>query len=196
MSKASPSYESVCSELQGHKITRVAGSAGSYEGRWMCKNAASGHSWFEVTTWPGYIVMTGDRGEFVFGRPKTNMVSFFSEHGCSQDLGYVHEKLQAADVRHDVSVFSERLWREVLEDELIECANYCDGEELEEREEKLRELIEEVPDSLDKAYELLREELDWHEDMPTLTVYSNPFVWAVRALAWFARNVQIEEMEK
>lgn len=182
----------VCAELSGHKITRVAGVLGSSEGRWMCKNPDKGHSWFEITCWPGYIVMTGDRGQWVFSRPKTDMIGFFRGQGGGFDLDYVHEKLQAADVRHDVSEFSERKWREVLEDELIECPNNYEGEEEAERSEKLRDLIEDVPESLEKAYELLHDELDWYDDLPTLTEYSEHFVWAVRAIAWFARTVDID----
>lgn len=187
------SYEHICKELAGHTIKRVAGVLGSYEGRWLCKNNASGHSWFEITAWSGYVVMSGDRGEWVFSRRNTNMIGFFVDCGASVDLDYVHEKLQAADVRHDVSEFSERKWREVLEDELIECPNNYDGEEEKERSENIQQLLDyPTPETLDEAYELLRDDLDWVDDLPRLTEYTDHFVWAVRAIAWFSNNVPVE----
>lgn len=185
-------FDTICAELSGHTINRVAGVLGSSESRWMCTNKAKGHSWFEITCWPGYLVMTGDRGEWVFSRHNTNMIGFFRNQGSGSGLDYVHEKLQAADVRFDVCEFSRRKWREVLEDELIECPNNYEGDEEEERSETLRDLMDEVPDCLERAYELLHDELEWYDDIPDLTDYSGGFVWAVRAIAWFARTVDID----
>lgn len=184
-------YEKICEELSKHKINRVAGTSGSHEGRWMCRNPEIGHNWFEITCWTGYLVMTGDRGEYAFSRRDTNMIGFFKGNGHGDCLDYVREKLQAADVRGDVSGFSLRKWRETLEDELIDCPNNYEGEDEENRTRTLQDLIDNAPESLDEAYELLRDELEWHDDLPDLTDYSDSFVWAVRAIAWFARYVDV-----
>lgn len=189
-----PNYSTVCAELAGHVIRRRAGVVGSREGRWMCKNPAGYESWFEVTAWTSCIVMTGDRGEWVFARNNTDMISFFerSEVADGQNLDYLHEKLQASDVRSGSKRFSVESYHDAIE----YAFEQCDEDEQFAYLRHKNELIKDEPETEDEALDLLRE-ADWlfPDELPSVREYTYGFVWACRALTWFARNVQIELAE-
>lgn len=66
---------------------------------------------FDITTWPGYLCVSGDMGCFVFART-TDMFEFF--RGDRINPGYWSEKLQATSHRGGHQSFSFDLLKEAV----------------------------------------------------------------------------------
>ena len=66
---------------------------------------------FNITTWPGYLCISGDMGCFVFART-TDMFEFF--RGDKINPGYWSEKLQATNNRSGHEAFSFDLLKEAV----------------------------------------------------------------------------------
>lgn len=66
---------------------------------------------FHITTWPGYLAISGDMGTFVFARLH-DMFSFF--RGDEINLGYWSEKLTAHDKHSGHLQFSEALYADAI----------------------------------------------------------------------------------
>jgi hypothetical protein len=69
--------------------------------RFQAKGKYSWNQWFDIVTWPGRLVYTGDMGTYVFARLE-DMFEFFRTHpseskGLYINTGYWGEKLQAVD---------------------------------------------------------------------------------------------------
>jgi hypothetical protein len=69
---------------------------------------------FHITTWPGYLAISGDMGTFVFARPR-DMFEFFRGDGIN--LGYWAEKLHATERHGGHREFSIDLYRAALRDD-------------------------------------------------------------------------------
>jgi len=69
---------------------------------------------FDVLTWPGYLAVTGDMGEYVFQRIE-DMFEFFRQPELRINEQYWAEKCQAADRRGKIEEFAPDTFRaEVL----------------------------------------------------------------------------------
>lgn len=66
---------------------------------------------FHITTWPGYLAISGDMGTFVFARLH-DMFSFF--RGDEINLGYWSEKLTAHDKHSGHLQFSEAMFADAV----------------------------------------------------------------------------------
>lgn len=106
---------------------------------------------FNITTWPGYLCISGDMGCFVFKR-LSDMFSFFRNSGGRINPGYWQEKLQAGaggDGAHaisaepDLSAFDKRI-KQYLDD-FIESLDPED----EETAEKIADATEAVNDFIE-----------------------------------------------
>ena len=147
---------------------------------------------FRVVTWPGHLYIGGGCGDFVFSR-LTDMFEFFrSDHG-RVNLGYWSEKLQASAARAGYEKYSERVFREAIEQRLTD---WIDGEDL--TAEQIEELREQVADKVlawasDGEYAAHTAARDfrfngdevftdfWETD---LKEYTYGFVWACHAIVW------------
>ncbi len=54
----------------------------------------NGNMWFDVTTWPGYLVISGDMGTWAFSRVDDMFKFFRSDKGLWINASYWSEKLQ------------------------------------------------------------------------------------------------------
>jgi len=72
---------------------------------------------FQLTTWPGYLAITGDMGSYVFCRA-ADMFKFFRGFGDTLPLGYFAEKCVAEDTACGIRRYSPTLARKVLADML------------------------------------------------------------------------------
>lgn len=69
---------------------------------------------FELVTWPGYLAISGDGGNFLFNRTRDMFEFFAGEPSGSINLHYWSEKLRAPDPRA-TRVFSLAKWVEAVE---------------------------------------------------------------------------------
>lgn len=130
-----------------------------------CTNKGSSVYRFDVTTWPGYLCLSGDMGTFVFARVN-DMLRFFRpgdyawerdpEHGLVINLGYWAEKLQTPK-RGDgktVTEFSQALFRDAVESYVVdhiesnEPAEDVEEDERRQWEESIEELRTQLEDEV------------------------------------------------
>src|SRR4051795_13045901 len=75
------------------------------------KKPSSYNNHFHITTWPGYLAISGDAGCYVFAR-LPDMFQFFRGDGVNPS--YWSEKVQAADRHGEVHEFSEEKFHQAV----------------------------------------------------------------------------------
>lgn len=144
---------------------------------------------FDLVTWPGYLAITGDIGDYVFCRI-ADMVEFFGDERGYVNYDYWAEKLVAPAGRSSVLTFSERRYRQQVEGWISEQEDPTVVAAA--REQLLGPLDERLLD-LRSAHELLRDfEHDgvgitdaWEWD---LTDYEHRYLYCCCAIAWGVRE--------
>lgn len=144
---------------------------------------------FHVTTWPGYLCISGDVGSFVFSR-LPDMFEFF--RGSRINSGYWAEKLTAHDKYSGHRVFSEDVYRKAIENDFSHW-------EFDNDEDRKRawEAIEDDWSGLFGASttgEAVKAAMDWECPISkqrftdfwdhTLEEYSFQFLWCCYAIQW------------
>lgn len=126
---------------------------------------------YRVTTWPGYLAITGDVGHYVFQRTQ-DMFEFFRDDGGRINPSYWAGKCQAGETQR----FDSDAW-EALINRIIE--------ELSEAQDDIPEEIEDLkdssPSSSHEAIHLLYEAgvLDAFEYSGSLESYTHQFLWCL-----------------
>ncbi|WP_075175467.1 hypothetical protein [Acinetobacter indicus] len=123
---------------------------------------------YNITTRPGYLMFTGDMGNFVFTR-LADMFDFFRDKdGYDINPGYWEEKLEAVDSRGGAKEFSSDLAKETLIEHLqdhlegLDSGRYeKDQSDAEEAKEAIEHLIGLAEDDKHDFYETLR---NWDAD--------------------------------
>jgi hypothetical protein len=133
-----------------------------------------------ITTWPGYLAITGDMGDFVLCR-LNDMFEFFRHDRVN--LGYWAEKAVAGATKE----YEESFAREKVKDIVVEYfAENCEG--VENGDE-----IQEILDSFDYENEYaLRESIrnSEHEGIfpdfweVNLQTYTYHFAWCCECIRW------------
>lgn len=148
---------------------------------------------FDIITYPGYLVYSGDMGCFVFSRLR-DMLDFFRDKSGKDDrlfinLNYWAEKLQATDrpdghCKYDPEKFERRVreWldendasddlREAIDDEVLSAAD--DGET------RARDALYSFEHDGEKPF---GDSWEWEFDE-----YTFRFIWCCYALAWAVRK--------
>jgi len=131
---------------------------------------------FEIITWPGHLVYTGDMGCYVFSRV-TDMLEFF--RGERSNPGYWSEKVLAQDVPSGVWEFSAakaRAWvQERMEDGNADVYTRAEAEELnyDDGDVELRRSIDAIGWSgFDALWEV------------SFRDFTYRFTWCCLALVW------------
>ena len=162
------------------------------------RNPADPAYHFAITTWPGYLCISGDMGTYVFARI-VNMFDFFRTDGMRINSGYWHEKLQSVDVPCGSSVFSEAVFIKEI-NEHVATWEFTDEEE---KAAVMEQLQDEVLccgcDGETRAYdaaERFRSEYGhefsdfWEAD---LQVYTYQYLWCCHAIVWAIMQYDIEK---
>lgn len=140
------------------------------------------NQWFEIITWPGALVMSGQIGSWVFRREQ-DMFEFFRGKQISSD--YWSEKVEAAD-RDGIREFDADEFRS---DALMQLDNWdLDESKLAAARADLAEHL----NPCDTEEELRRAWAEWEfdgeafdpVDMPSGMVYTRRFLWACHAIRW------------
>jgi hypothetical protein len=122
-------------ESSGDRSLTIINESGLYR-HIKCHKAGTGCMGFSITTWPGYLAISGDMGCYVFARIP-DMFEFFrgGYHGNINE-GYWAEKVQAADKNDGLREFDEDAAREWVSQRVKDCGdeeinvdriNYDDG---------------------------------------------------------------------
>lgn len=152
---------------------------------------------FNITTWPGYLCISGDMGCFVFSRLR-DMFEFFGE---DKDINpqYWAEKLQAQN-RSGHKEFSEEKYQKILREqfELWDFKNDTQKQEAWENIEN--ELFDE--NDIDAAYryvcQVTRQEFVnlWDHNFDDYTFH---YLWCCYAIRWgiekFREKIPVVEGE-
>lgn len=95
---------------------------------------------FELTTFPDHLVITGDRGSYVFRR-QYDMFEYFRTTGLEINAEYWATKLEARDLWNGVREFSGELTKKNLIEDFEEWLESLDDEEKEDARQEFREKI-------------------------------------------------------
>lgn len=166
------------------------------------------HAHFHITTWPGYLCISGDMGCFVFARLR-DMFEFF--RGTQINPGYWSEKLQADEKNSGHRAFSLDLYQAALKsdfegwtfdaDDDNESYSEDGSEELQKRPEDARKRAwEAIADDFDgilhaeSKEHAVRQALDWESPISkqrftdfwehNLEDYTFQFFWCCHAIQW------------
>lgn len=165
----------IANDLANHEITQLHGD-GLYR-HWRCKKPGTSSLYFDVITWPGFMCVTGDMGEYLFCRTR-DMVEFMRSSCMS--YGYAAEKCVAH--RGEIYEFSPQLLKEWLGE--------CEAEATEEGDEERLEKIAEVRRSYGE-YEIEHDafkaiyETGLDDDPPRCRQFTYHFLWILHAIKWF-----------
>ncbi len=75
------------------------------------KNPDRQEYWYDIVTWPGYLAIVGDAGDYVFSRLR-DMFEFFHDNGYGINPSYWAEKLQAPRGTRAAQTYSEASLRQ------------------------------------------------------------------------------------
>lgn len=158
---------------------------------------------FEIITWPGYLSIVGDMGDYVFARTH-DMFSFFRNRRASSwdkpgktifiNPDYWAEKIQAVSRHGDFEVFDESKIKRYI---LRQFYYYCKYDKLAKKQR--RKLKDEIRDDLfdcdlkneESARDLLYNfsskysaiDFDDHSEIP-FTRYGTHYGWCLHAIVW------------
>lgn len=147
---------------------------------------------FEVVTWPGYLSIVGDMGEFIFQRTE-DMFSFFRDRSgeLGVNLPYWSEKVVAESVfGAGIKEFNVEEFKEAVLEEVLDYFN------LETKEEICEETLDEIEGLLEceDEYQCVEAMRNFYWiDHPNLFVdfwennldrYTFHFAWCCYAVAW------------
>lgn len=179
--------EQFLKDVSGHKM-KVMHCDGIYRHLNFSKGSAILH--FNITTWPGYLCVSGDMGCFVFSRLR-DMFEFFRMDKLKINCQYWAEKLVAIN-KCCFKEYSPDVFREKIKE-------ICDEWDVGKSNVKalMLAVAEEVLSSADDGEEEARKAADsfrfetedeifsftdlWEVD---LTEYTYNFLWCLYAIVW------------
>lgn len=150
--------------------------------------------YFDIVTWPGYLLITGDMGSYLFSR-LTDMFQFFRGNQGRINPGYWAEKLQAVDKQSGYKEWSREKFKQEISGEFyqwIEENDYLGDEVLADARARFNEEIIDRLDicTKDEAYmDVINFEVAdfrlfqdfWEVDTEE---YSYHYLWACYAIVW------------
>jgi hypothetical protein len=152
----------------------------------LFKRPNSSNYHFCLTTWPGYLAISGDMGTYVFRRIR-DMFDFFDAKEINPS--YWAEKCVSIEGKSDLQVFDDReeAWTHFLK-------TLLEGEAIEQ--EAYDSLLGEEPGSWEDVYYLLDNAgvTDIWEYTSWMHEYSFHFLWCLEAIRWgveqYKRNAE------
>lgn len=191
--KYDPSPEQFAKDVADWKM-EVLNENGLYR-HLRFRMASGGFRWFDIVTWPGKLVITGDCETFTFARLE-DMFDFFRQGGTRINPGYWQEKI--CDGRDRARGFDwDRFCMEALENFDSVTRGETDIALLTAAREDLEnELDDAAPDKW-SAVQLLREyayrasydqppyfQFDLSDSPPDGEGWDFHYIWCCRAIAW------------
>ena len=180
-------------DTKDHTMTIISDDGGVNR-RIMFSNNGSSVYRYDIHTWPGYLMVTGDMGTYVFRRIN-DMFEFFSTGSDSYRIntGYWAEKLEAIDSHcgGDASIkeYKSENFREMIKEDFDE---WVEGWEIEKEEAK--EVWDDIDDEVlsyaddeqeayHAAYRFQHGELNFYESpFSSCREYNYHFRWILYAI--------------
>lgn len=198
--KYKPTQEEFEKTIKDHSIEIVKDDGLHRHIKASNNGSFNGH--FHITTWPGYLCISGDMGCYVFRR-LDDMFQFFENDGINPD--YWREKLQT---KGEVMEFSPQIFEEALRSSL-----YCimDDEDINLHFDEVWESIEEDVLGAETEQDAHRYAAEWvfyYEAETTgkvrplsfsdfwehnLKAYTYRFIWCCRAIVWALNEYRQQE---
>ena len=157
-----PSLEQFLNDVKLHKLS-VNLDQGVYRDITV-KNPNTVAMHYNITTRPGYLMITGDMGSFVFTRLNDMFKFFRSDDGYEINPGSWEEKLEAVNRGNGAQAFSVETVSQILKDHLndhlegLDCGHSStDEEKAEEAKEAIQNLIGLAESDEHDFYSKLRE---------------------------------------
>lgn len=172
-------------DLSEHVI-RVVQSKGLHR-HWRCRKPGTGVYGFDIITWPGYLCICGDMGDFVFART-SDMLAFM--RGACMSFSYAAEKC-VAQGREGVKEWDRAILDEALDYRLTEYEE--DSDEIAKLREKIEELKDDRYESEHDAMEAMYESQLWGCELPDCRTYTFHFLWCMFAIKWFCDKIDAGE---
>ncbi len=188
-----PTEEQFLKDVMYHQMT-IPLNEGVYRHVRFRSTKRGWNQWFDLTTWPGMLTISGDMGTWTFSR-LPDMFEFFRDNeGLRINPSYWAEKLQHGNFSgrqggkvYEFEAFSERL--------LAQLSEYYGfgGEELSAVTQQVRDEVlrhDEKHAAMEAAYNFEFQRLDgtkWSFDaceLPDGMVYSFHFTWCLYAIVW------------
>lgn len=201
MSKREPTEESFLKDVANHSMTVLLDN-GVYR-HLSFSNNGSFNQKFDIVTYPGFLVYSGDMGCFVFSRVN-DMFSFFRNDKDRKELqinpSYWGEKLQSVDrdgYHPGYKEYSPEKFKELVEEKVKEWIKEykITGDVLDELYATVKEEVLNYSDDGEyTAHESLREycfhfddkhELEFSDTWEwDLKDYTYRYLWCLYALVW------------
>ena len=182
-----PTPESFLKDVSNHSL-KILKDDGVYR-HLVATNQGSSVNRFEIVTYPNYLVVCGDMGDFLFRR-LFDMFTFFRD---LPNMSYAEEKCEAGETRQ----FCPETAMESVIDRVAECWDKSKSELTPEELEDIQSLSIETSDEyafMDSINDLCQwpdlqvgDKLceGFQEDFyPTLDARTYRFEWCVRAIHW------------
>lgn len=153
-------------------------------------NGGSSTHHFNITTWPGYLCISGDMGSFVFYR-LPDMFQFFRGEKINPD--YWSQKLTAVDDQEGYEKFSREAFRGLVLEHIEECFEFPgDAEKAETIEEVQDNIFPMLTDFNDGGWQAINSLMEfespygdfqdsWEWDFKE---YTYRFIWCLWAVVW------------
>jgi len=143
---------------------------------------------FDITTWPGYLCISGDMGCYVFSR-LPDMFEFFRNPAGNINPSYWAEKLQSDARYRGCKEYSEKKFRETVQNYVESWVD--DTEPSDDDEAQLQEEIKELVLCAENEWQAHEKAAEfefkgepffsdfWEHD---LTDYTSQFIWCLYAI--------------
>lgn len=186
MSHEVPTKESFLQDVKDH-VLKILKDDDLYR-HLRLKKPGTSNQYFDITTWPGYLVFSGDMGCYVFSRI-TDMFCFFRDDDGRINPQYWAEKVQAESVfGHGIREFSVEEFREHVLDRARSSLDLEEDAEIpEDMMDELRALLH-AEDEYECVHELRdfsSKKVDlqdfWEHSCQRKTYY---YIWACYAIQW------------
>lgn len=158
--------------------------------RWICKKPGTSMYRFDITTFPGTMIVTGDLGTLVVERTMDMLVWARNSVG---DIQYFAEKVPS-NIR--TVEYSTEVVEEWFRDELRELKEefdhrYIDRDEYRRRRDKIKEVRAGMYLDAMGSDEVYRatQELWGGSDPPNFRNWDNTFLWCRQCVIWLLAHV-------
>ena len=183
-----PTKERFLENITSHTM-EVRCNSGTHRHLTFSNNGSSVYK-FHITTWPGYLAISGDMGSFMFSR-LPDMFEFF--RGDHINLGYWSEKLTAHEKHGGHTSYSEDLFVEALKSDF--SGWYFESEDDRAKAwDAITDDCDGLTDRSSSAHDAIQSAMDWtcpvsgnsFQDFWEHRVedYSYHFAWCCYAIQW------------
>ncbi len=172
--------------VKNHKI-KVLQNDGVYR-HIRCAKPGTVIDSFSLTTWPGFLCIAGDMGDYLFSR-LDDMFNFFRSREMKINPVYEHEKLRAGSRFEPAKKFSRELLREIVRDEFRDGRR--NGEITNKNKHEIWRELSWIRNAENEADAISAAEnfeccgftlLDFYEN--ELREFTYHFIWCLYAITW------------